>query len=388
MKFSAARLATVGALVSLTVVSGISVGAVGASHADENDGLPISVQVVTPSVKPSPRTETPVVVPVDTPVSEAVFPIVLSGLEPFSYIEIFANSTPVLIASGFADSTGRFEASVRLPANLPVGDHTISATNTLADGTKVTTVAVTFSVSTSGKIAAPTNGGENSTAAASRSASNSAGTSSGTTVTQETVTGADAAVLLGPDPFNLGGVFYVGGLVAHASYPLSVFAPAAEVAFAVRNVSDEKLTASLNYSIENAVGITVAKLTGYKLRELEPGETREVTVLVRNIGQWSFYSARMTFVPPENVGGNTLTSISLSSGFLAFAVWVFLGVLTAFGLVVLYLLGHRYLHWPTPTQIFNRFRKLLPFGVHRDEEEAIVGSNEALQELKPVGAPH
>jgi hypothetical protein len=387
MSFSAVRSVTVAALVSLAVTAGVSLGVVGATHAVENDGLPITVQVVTPTVKPSPRTETPVVVPVDTPVAEAVFPIVLTGLEPFSYIEIFANSTPVLIASGFADSSGRFEASVRLPANLPVGDHTISATNTLADGTKVTSVAVAFSVSASGKIAPPANGGENVNAASSRSSSNAAGTAAGTTVTEETVTGADAAVLLGPDPFNLGGVFYVGGLVSHATYPLTVFAPAAEMSFAVRNVSDETFTASLNFTIENALGMTVAKLTDYKLHNLEPGETREVTALVRNIGQWGVYSARMTFVPPEKVGGNTLTSFSLSSGFLAMALWVILGALTAFGLVVLYLLGHRFLHWPTPAELFSSFRKLLPFGAHKDEEQAIVGSNDVIDELEPVGAP-
>lgn len=370
------------------MAAGISVGAAGASYADENDGLPISVQVVTPSVAPSPRTETPVVVPVNTPVAEAVFPIVLTGLQPFSYIEIFANSTPVLIASGFADSSGRFEAAVRLPANLPVGDHTITATNTLSDGTKLTTVAVAFSVSSSGRIAAPTNGGEQSTAAASRSASSAAGTSSGTTVTQETVTGADAAVLLGPDPFNLGGVFYVGGLVAHASYPLSVFAPAAEVAFAVRNVSEEKLTASLNFTIENALGMTVAKLTDYKLRDLEPGETREVTALVRNIGQWSFYSARMTFVPPENVGGNTLTSFSLSSGFLAFAIWVFFAAVAAAALVGTYVLGLRYLGWLTPSELARRLRRLLPW-VSQDHHDTFDEIDDVPAETihrEPVGA--
>ncbi|AWR21980.1 hypothetical protein AURMO_01390 [Aurantimicrobium photophilum] len=386
MSFSVSRPA-ISAALALAMVGGIALGIAGVSYADENDSVPITVQVVTPSVAPSPRTETPVVVPVNTPVSEAVFPIVLSGLEPFSYIEIFANSTPVLIASGFADSTGRFEASVRLPANLPVGDHTISATNTLADGTKLTTVAVAFSVSSSGTIAPPTNGGESVSAAASRSASNAAGTASGTTVTEETVTGADAAVLLGPDPFNLGGVFYVGGLVAHASYPLTPFSPAAQVAFAVRNVSSQTLDATLDFTIENAVGMPIAKLSHYTIQNLKPGETREITALVRNIGQWGVYSARMTFVPPEKVDGNTLTSFSLSSGFIALALWVILGALTASSLVVLYLLGHRFWHWPTPAELFSQLRKMMPFRTHENEEELVAESVDVLEEREPVGAP-
>jgi hypothetical protein len=352
----------------------MAVGAVGASHAEENDGVPITVQVVTPTVAPSPRTETPVVVPVDTPVSEAIFPIALSGLEPNSYVEIFANSTPILIASGFADSTGRFEASVRLPANLPVGDHTISATNTLRDGTKVTTVAVAFSVSNSGKIAPPSSGGGSGAVTGQSRSSNNSGTDTGSTVTEETVSGADAALLLGPDPFNLGGVFYVGGLVAHASYPLGVFSPAAEVSFAVRNVSNKPLTATLNFSIDNVFGMTVAELKKYKIQNLQPGETREVTALVRDIGQWTVYSARMTFNPPKTVEGNVLTSFSLSSGFMALAVWVLIEVLVGTILCLIYVMGYRFKGWPSPAALFSRIRQR--FGAHDAASEQSMGVRE------------
>lgn len=373
-----------GALVVALISAGVALGASTESRAEESDGLPISVQVVTPTTAPSPKTEAPVPVPVDVPVSEAVFPISLSGLEPFSYIEIFANSTPVLIASGFADSNGLFTASVRLPANLPVGDHTISATNTLADGTKISTVAVAFSVSPTGLIAAPINGGENVTSALARGASNGSTTPQGTTVAEESVTGSAAAVALGPDPFNLGGVFYIGGLVAHAAYPQTAFSPAAVISFTVRNVSSEKVSAKISFSIDNALGMQVAKVSDYSLKEFAPGETREITAQVENIGQWSVYSAHMTFTPPQRVAGNTLTKISLSSGFFAFAAWVLMWALIIAFLIAAYVLGIRFLKWPTPLAIAHRIRKLFPGTEEDTHGEA---TSPVAAELKePVGA--
>lgn len=380
-KFSSQHL-NVGVLVSIVCALVFVGGATTASIAEENDGVPITVQVVKPTTAPSPRTDVPVVIPVDTPISEAVFPISLSGLEPFSYIEIFANSTPILIASGFADSNGVFAASVKLPGNLPAGDHTISATNTLANGTKISTVAVAFSVSNTGKIAPPSAGVDNVASAKARGASNGSATPEGTALAEETVTGSAASLALGPDPFNLGGVFYVGGLVAHASYPQGPLKPAAVISFSVRNVSSEKVSASLNFNVENAFGAKVAEVTEFKLHEFEPGETREITATVDNIGQWGIYSARMTFTPPTRVGNNTLTAFELSSSFVALAAWVLIWMAVLAGIVSLYVCGVRFLGWPTPAAVFLFIRRLFPG--HTTDETTSTVEGESLPEVARV----
>ncbi|MDF9809693.1 hypothetical protein M2116_000637 [Aurantimicrobium minutum] len=362
--------------VLLTVIALLPAGllfSAGVSYAEDNNGVPLTVQVVTPTTAPSPRSEVPVSIPVDVPVSEAVFPISLSGLDPYSYVEIFANSTPILIASGFADSAGKFEVSVRLPANLPVGDHTISATNTLKDGTKVSTIAIAFSVTSSGKIGAPAGGGDNLASANARSASAGFNSSNDPQVTEETTTGSASALALGPDPFNLGGVFYIGGLSSHAIYPQGIFSPAAVLHVAIRNVSTERVPASLSYQVKNSYGMVVGQVEGYKLRDFEPGETREITVTVNVIGQWTFYSANLTITPPKNVGQNTLTPIELTSSFIAFAGVVLAWALIAAFLVGLCYMGIRLWSWPTPREVIQWVKTSI-LGQNETEPVEVTGS--------------
>jgi hypothetical protein len=323
-----------------------------ASFAQDDDGVPITVQVLTPTVAPSPRPASPVTVPVDVPLSEARFPITLSGLEPYSYVEIFANSTPVLIASGFADSQGVFETTVKLPANLPVGDHTISATNTLSNGTKISTIAVAFSVTSSGRIAPAGTSNDNIEAARARGASLGNGTSSEASVSDETVTGSAASLELGPDPFNLGGVFYVGGLVAEAIYPKNAMTPGAMMSFSIRNVSNEHLSADVVFSVHNIFGLKVGQEARYVLRDVAPGETRHVTASVYNIGQWGIYTAHMKLTPPSQVGNNVLTPFELTNSFFAFPGWVTLWVVLVTLLSAGYVLGMRLRKWPSPRVIF------------------------------------
>jgi hypothetical protein len=346
-------------IASLVLAACLFAGIPVASQALDNDGLPITVEVLTPTTAPSPRAEVPVVIPVDVPIAEAVFPIVVTGLAPNSYVEIYANSTPVLIASGFADANGRFEVSVRLPPNLSVGEHSISVTNTLANGTKVSSTIVAFAVSVTGKIApsATAAGSGSSTSTRSDSSVPSSGE-----VAEETVTGSAEALLLGPDPFNLGGVLYLGGLTSHAVYPDGAFTPASEMTFAVRNVSSTNVTAQVAFSVSNSLGMTVATAPRFTMRNLAPGETRTVTAVVRNIGQWGAYSAHMKITPPETVSDNTLTPFERSDDFFAFAGWVFLSLFFVVTLLVSYALGRRFRAWSTPVEYLRSLGTRLPFG--------------------------
>lgn len=144
------RATTVGMAIIGTIFIGANIPG-SASASDVN----ISVPVVSPAPTPAPVIEVPVVIPVGVPLASVTVTISLSGLEPFSFVQVFAHSDPVLLASGFADAVGAFETSVSLPPSLPAGDHAISLQNTLSNGTIVETTLTTFSVSAGGQTGPP-----------------------------------------------------------------------------------------------------------------------------------------------------------------------------------------------------------------------------------------
>lgn len=301
------------------------------SSAEENGGINLRVPIVAPTPTPSPQIASPIKLPIDTPVAEATLSIALQGLEPFSFIEIFANSTPVLIASGFADAAGRFEAEVQLPPNLSTGDHTISAKNTLSNGTTSTTTLVAFSVTSSGTV------GESATVGEDGVATGTAAPTSSSTISEETVAAEQAASLLGPDPFNLGGVFYVGGVTATVDYGAGVGSPQAIVKFAVSNVSRKTQNAQIRFWATTPPGMTVATTNVYNVTEIKPNSIRVVTAHLRDIGQWGLYSAHVSFMPPASVNGDVdvtynrdvpFTAISLTYFALLFGAAAALAMLT------------------------------------------------------------
>jgi len=118
-------------------------------------GVGLSVKVVVPAnpaTSDPPVIDVPIVIPNDVPISQVTFTIDLSGFEPYSYVEIYVRSEPVLLASGFADATGQFTATVDVPDNLPPGDHSITVANTLADGSFQEVRLAQFNVSQSGTV--------------------------------------------------------------------------------------------------------------------------------------------------------------------------------------------------------------------------------------------
>jgi hypothetical protein len=138
-------------MLGLTVFAGSQLP----SSAAEEEGIGLSVKVVKPINReetPPPVVDVPIVVPDNVPISQVVFVIDLSGFVPFSYVEIYVKSEPVLLASGFADSTGQFTATVDIPDNLPVGDHSITVANTLPDGSFQEIILTQFGVTPSGTV--------------------------------------------------------------------------------------------------------------------------------------------------------------------------------------------------------------------------------------------
>jgi hypothetical protein len=339
------------------VLSLFAVGAMVLPAIAADGDVSLEIRVATPTPTPQPTISVPVEVPVDVPVAEAVFTISLEGLAPYSYIEIYANSTPVLIASGFADAAGVFRADVSLPPNLPPGDHSISATTTLSDGKKVTTTIVKFAVTESGLLAEPSDvEGGGGSGSGSSSGRGSAGPSTPSSITTESLGGSAASGYLGPDPFNLGGVFYMGRLTAVADYAKSGYAsPSAKLEFAVRNVSPEVVPATAHFRVKNWLGMIVAEVPRYQFVGMESGETRLVTAVLHGIGQWGSYTADMVFTPPETVNGGESVSFRRDASFVAFSLsaTVLALVISAGGIVTT--IGYRYLGWR-----FGLSRKVQP----------------------------
>ena len=144
--------------LGLALAAGVSVAALlvaaGQNSASlaNTGGVGLSVKVVVRANTTPPVVDVPIETPNDVPISQVTFVIDLSGFEPFSYVEIYVRSEPVLLASGFADASGQFTATVDLPDNLPPGDHSITVANTLADGSFQEVRLTQFNVSESGTV--------------------------------------------------------------------------------------------------------------------------------------------------------------------------------------------------------------------------------------------
>lgn len=320
---------------TVAIAMGFGVAAAFATDDDPNGGVGLQVSV-TASPAPSPVYVPSV--PTGLSVSEARFPIALSGLDPFSYVEIFANSTPVLIASGYADASGAFQAVVALPPNLAVGDHSISATNTTSSGVKKTITIVKFAVASNGLLAEAGTASPGTVVGGSTS-SNSSSSASTTAaadgaVTSETLTGTAAVVDLGPDPFSVGGQLYFGGVSSEANYATGVLFPALRSTVVVRNVTTSPVSAVASVAVSNLFGGAVAESRNIAIDNLAPGETRKVTIRTDNVGSWGGYNVALSVAVPQSdaavTRGTTTFAFPLASllvvlGALALAtvlIWI------------------------------------------------------------------
>lgn len=301
---------------------GIGASTVAAVSTAVAEGVVIEVPVTTPRATPSPTTETPVTVPVGTTVADATFEIALVGLEPFAFVEVYSNSEPVLIASGFADANGDFSAVVALPPNLAPGDHTITAVSVLADGSKTTITVVEFAVTASGRIAKP------------GSATSGSGVVTGD-VTEDVVTDEQEVDFLASNPLNLSGVFYVGGFRAAPSYDTGgLLSPGASISLYINNVHSEAASGTVAFWVTNPLGMVVAESKPYSIRPIAPGETRIVGSRFADIGQWGGYTTHLRFTPDEAVSAGIDTPYLRSDTLIVFS-WVLttVGALVTAGFV-------------------------------------------------------
>jgi hypothetical protein len=133
----------------LTVAGIFCLGVVGSAAAVSPTDLDLQVGVVSiPQEFPRDTVQL-----VGSSVADVRITVVLTGLLPNSWVEIYAHSEPVLLASGYADENGEFNVTVSLPADIPPGDHTIQAEGTTPEGTPFVSTVADLTVTETGTIA-------------------------------------------------------------------------------------------------------------------------------------------------------------------------------------------------------------------------------------------
>jgi len=307
------------------VGSGLFFTVAGLAHADDVD---ITATVVEST--PSPTKVLPVEVTLPIGEDSTAAPLVtiqLTGLEPFSFVQIFAQSDPILIASGFADRNGVFTCKVPLPPTLEAGAHEIVASSQLKGekAPSVKTIAK-FTVSESGTIGAKPGGGT-SGGGTGTGGTGGGGTSGGGTGTGGGSSGGGGSPSATPTPTSVeqgesyGGILIVGGL-SPASVPTwSVDGEQATIQITLENSYSKPYDLKTNFKVRNFAGAEIARSERVVIANLKPKEIRTVTLTTsKKIGQWGAYAADVTIIPPKMIDEFTLPAIHRSHDFFVVPV--------------------------------------------------------------------
>lgn len=225
-----------------------------------------------------------------------------SGMQASTPVAVYLFSTPTLLGRTTAEASGTFSTTVTVPSETTVGVHNLQvvgyvATNRLA------------SLTTGVSVYVPAASGSSGGSSAGGSGSPSRG-SNGITVEQSSSVGsAETPVVDAPGTLELG-VFAISALQAVAEPSLSMTGGAVSLSFTVRNTSTTPFDATAKFWLDARVGPPIALIDGVAIEGLQPGEIRQVTVRIEDVGNWSFYRGHVTFTPPEVVEKTELTPIT------------------------------------------------------------------------------
>jgi len=310
----------------LLLGSGLFFTVAGLAHADDLD---ITATVVESTPSPTKVLAVDVTLPIGEDTATApLVTIKLTGLEPFSFVQIFAQSEPILIASGFADRNGVFTATVPLPATLEAGAHEITASSQLK-GQKAPTfrTIAKFTVSESGAIGAKPGGGTSGGGGGGTGGGTTGGGGGGTGGGTGTGGGGGGSPSASPTPTSTvqgesyGGILIVGGLSAASVPTWSVEGEPATIQITFENSYNKPYDLKTNFKVRNFAGVELARSERLLVSNLKPKEIRTVTLKTsKKIGQWGAYSADVTIVPPKTIDTFTLPSIHRSHDFFVVPV--------------------------------------------------------------------
>jgi len=283
------------------------VGAVSAQSAD----IPITVPVTSLT-----KIKVDATLPIGTTIDNATVPIVIDGFDPFQYVEIFVQSTPVLVASGFADAEGVFRAQVKLPAALELGSHSISAVYTKADGTKATLSVIKFDVKPGGVVGKPSKttgggsaGGTTGGSTGGAGGGGQGGGDSGSGGPTPSPTGTTD-----PTKTAFGGALYLSGISFESD---STFAPAgnkARVSITAHNATKNPLLLKMSVEVRNFLGVKIGPTIPVSVN-LAGLAYKKIRVETSEIGQWGLYDVSIKIAPPKLIEGVSFTDIYRDSYF-------------------------------------------------------------------------
>ncbi|WBM79640.1 hypothetical protein KIV56_15355 [Cryobacterium breve] len=129
------------------------------AQADDNGVVALTVSVA--DQLPTGPVEIHCTLPVGARADSSPVFITIHGLKPFSHVEVWVHSTPVLLVSGTADAAGDFSGSGTLPGNLEAGGHTIEVVGVTGAGDPFSQVAASFAITNAGTIGSATTGDAN-----------------------------------------------------------------------------------------------------------------------------------------------------------------------------------------------------------------------------------
>ncbi len=318
---------------SRTLAGSIAIGlagtAVGMSIFGATIASAIDIPVIATVLEPSP-TSTPktfVDLPVGEPSESAPEVIIqLTGLEPYSFVQIFAQSEPILIASGFADKFGVFKVKAQLPPSLEAGDHSIVANaQKLGDPAPTIATLIKFAVSDSGTVQKSSSAGGGNSGGSNNGGSSGGGTGSGENggsggSTQPTPSpSASASAGAGSDLSR--GVVQVSGVSAQSRPSINPLGEPAQVQVTLQNHYSKTIPVTVNVEIANFLGMPVAETSHKGDFNLVAGASETLSLSSSTLGQWGFYSARVTVAPRGKVGGVLLQPMVREVSFFVLPVW-------------------------------------------------------------------
>jgi hypothetical protein len=166
-------------------------------------------------------------------------------------------------------------------------------------------------------VVGPTDGADTGTGSSGGSGSSGSGSgSSGSGSTSPTPSvSATPAPSTTPKPgdVNLGGILYLSGVTSDYIWSIDPTHTAVMLHLTVRNVSKSTFDSTARFWIDTPLGNTVSEVKGIQVAKLRPNETRELTVKMVGLGQWTVLHAHATLTPPKVVDGVTLTSVTRDS---------------------------------------------------------------------------
>ncbi|WP_157156889.1 hypothetical protein [Diaminobutyricimonas sp. LJ205] len=130
-------------------------------------------------------------------------------------------------------------------------------------------------------------------------------------VEQETMTNpGEADEALGDDPSDLGGILWVSGLTAVGEPSFAPENGTVQLTFTLRNTSSTQFNSRARFWITNALGARIAEERHVRVDDLEPDETRRVSVTFAGLAQHAMLTGHVQLTPPAQVEKTKLSSFT------------------------------------------------------------------------------